>query len=204
MKRFKLNYKKEIIGTLVILFAILLYSYWNYLISLARSRDIQRRDDITAVMQSLERFYNDYDRYPLASDNGEIVACLPEDWERADMKKLLGGRPLENREKMFQAFGPCKWGDSVFEDFSAEGKEEYLSRVPVDMKESEGWSYVYQSTGDHYQLLGSYEGSSLPEYSEEIIKRNIKCGEKICNFGKASRGTPLDMSLKEYENKLTR
>ncbi len=196
------EYKKEIVGLVIILIGIYFYSYWNYLVSLEKARDIQRRNDLTAVQSALEAFYNDFDRYPLASDEGEIIACLPEGWEREDMKYLLAGRPLENREKMFQTFAPCIWGESVFEDFTVEGKEPYLSHVPQDMESSKGRSYRYFSTGDHYQIFGSFEGKSVLDYSTKIEQRNISCGSDICNFGKASRGTPLDMSLKEYENKL--
>jgi hypothetical protein len=195
--------KSEIVGLFVILLLIFLFSYYNFLQSLMKGRDVQRRNDLSAVAEALEKFYSDYDRYPMASDNGEIIACLPDGWKREDMKKLLGGRPIENREKMFAKFAPCKWGASVFEDYSAEGKDAYLSFVPIDTKTKEGWSYVYKSTGKHYQLYGSYEGKSMLDYSAKIVTKKYLCGSRICNFGKASRGTPLDMSLKEYENKLT-
>jgi len=46
------------------------------------------------------------------------------------------------------------------------------------------------------------ESADEDEYNIEIANRFISCGLQICNFGKSSPNTPLDKSLKEYENEL--
>jgi hypothetical protein len=42
----------------------------------------------------------------------------------------------------------------------------------------------------------------MPEYDPKIVARGVSCGKVICNFGKASRGTPLDRSLEQFEKEL--
>ena len=109
---------------------------------------------------------------------------------------------MVNKLKIFPRLTGCAWGDSSLTDASDNSKEPYLSIIPRDAKVSEGYSYVYFSTGRHFQMLGAYEGNGLPEYDPEIVARGLACGVKICNFGKASRGTPLDRSLEEFEKEL--
>ena len=196
--------RKEIIGILAILLFILSLSYLNFLNSLRRSRDIQRRDDLTALAQGLERFYNDDDFgiYPPSSADNKIVACIPEGTSYEEIKEIVGNRPKENKKKIFAALTGCPWGDSALTDASDDSKEPYLSVIPRDSKASDGYSYVYFATASHFQIYGAYEGTGMPEYDPEIVSRGIFCGVKICNFGKASRGTPLDRSLEEFERQL--
>jgi len=37
---------------------------------------------------------------------------------------------------------------------------------------------------------------------QKIVKRNISCGVKVCNYGRSYSTTPLDKSLEEYENEI--
>ncbi len=196
--------KKEIVGIVTILLFIFSLSYLNFLNSLRRSRDIQRRDDLTALAQGLEKFYDDDDFgiYPPASSDNKIVACIPEGTSYEQIKEVVGNRPKENKKKIFPLLTGCAWGDSSLSDPADTSKEPYLSIIPKDFKASEGASYVYFSTGRHFQIYAAYEGKSMPEYDPGIIARGISCGTKICNFGKASRGTPLDRSLEEFEKEL--
>jgi len=196
--------KKEILGVVVILLFVVGLSYINFLNSLRRSRDLQRRDDLTALAQGLERFYNDEDFgiYPPASPDNKIVACIPDGTSYEDIKEVVGNRPKENKIKIFPLLTGCPWGDSSLSDPSDSSKEPYLSIVPKDSKASEGYSYVYFATARHFQILGAYEGKGMPEYDSKIVARGISCGSRICSFGKASRGTPLDRSLEEFEKEL--
>ena len=196
--------KKEILGIALILLFVVGLSYLNFLNSLRRSRDLQRRDDLTALAQGLERFYNDEDfgLYPPASADNKIVACIPEGTTYEEIKEIVGGRPKLNKLKIFPRLTGCPWGDSSLTDASDNSKEPYLSIIPRDSKASEGASYVYFATARHFQILGAYEGKAMPEYDPKIVARGISCGEVVCNFGKASRGTPLDRSLEEFEKEL--
>lgn len=194
--------KKESIGIVLVLLFIFTLSTYNYFLSLRRARDVQRRDDLTALSEALERYFNDFDRYPLSTPDGRIIACLPEGWTFEDMKKVLGGRPILNRDKMFAKMVPCEWGKDALADISDNSRAIYLTIIPKDSRSANGYSYRYTSTGKHFQLYGVFEGKSNQEYSYAIAGKKIACGNKTCNFGKASRGTPLDKSLGEYENEL--
>jgi type II secretory pathway pseudopilin PulG len=194
--------KRESLGIILILLFIFSLSTYNYFLSLRRARDTQRRDDLTALAGALESYYNDFDRYPLSTSDGKLIACLPEGWTSEDMKDLLGGQPIKYRDRMFANLAPCKWGKSSLADVSDDSKELYLSIIPHDSRASDGFSYQYFSTGKHFQIYGAFEGKSNLEYSEAVVNMNISCGVKTCNFGKASRGTPLDKILNEYENEL--
>jgi len=196
------RYKKEITGFVLILLFIFGFSAYNFTLSLRRARDVQRRDDLTALVDALERYFNDFDRYPASTSDGKLIACLPKGWTFEDMKKILGGRPVQNRAKMFAQMAPCEWGTSSLSDVSDNSRPIYLTVIPQDPRALEGASYRYFSTGQHFQLLASFEGKDNSEYSQKILARKILCGNKICNFGKASRGTPLDVLLEEYEKGL--
>jgi hypothetical protein len=196
--------RKETFGIVLILAFIFFLSYFNFLNSLMRSRDLQRRDDLTALAQALDKFYSDEDFgiYPPASADKKIVACIPEGTTYEQIKEVVGNRPKENKKKIFPLLTGCAWGDSSLTDPSDNTREQYLSVIPRDSKSSEGYSYIYFSTGKHFQVYGAYEGRGMPEYDAKIVARGLSCGNKICNFGKASRGTPLDISLEEFEEKL--
>jgi hypothetical protein len=202
MKKFKFFSKSEFFGILIILSAIVALSVYNFNLSLRRARDIQRRDDLTALAGALEAFYDDFGMYPPADADGKIVACLPAGTTSEEVKKIIGNRPEENRKKIFPYLTGCVWGETSLADVSDASLTPYLSVIPRDSQQDAGARYLYFSTGRHFQLLGAYEGKNMPEYSPAIIARNIGCGVRTCNFGKASRGTPLDKSLEEFETQL--
>ena len=63
--------------------------------------------------------------------------------------------------------------------------------------------FRYISNGNYYQILGFLEVTEAgSEYDPQVVARNIKCGDKICNTGRASFRTPLDISIDEYQNKI--
>ncbi len=202
MKKIIFFNKRESFGIVLILLFIFSFSTYNYFLSLRRARDIQRRDDLTALSEALGRYYNDFDRYPLSTPDGRLIACLPEGWTFEDMKVVLGGQPVKNRDKMFAKMEPCEWGKDALADISDNSREIYLTVIPRDSRSDDGFSYRYSSTGKHFQLYGAFEGKANVEYSQAVVNKNITCGNQTCNFGKASRGTPLDKSLGQYENEL--
>lgn len=79
---------------------------------------------------------------------------------------------------------------------------EFLPAVPQDPQTGEGLKYVYISNSRRFQIYASLEDKNQDEYSQTIEKRNISCGVKICNFGRAYGKTPLDVSLEEYEQRI--
>lgn len=89
----------------------------------------------------------------------------------------------------------------VFPD-KIEPLSEFLKAVPRDPQAGQGLVYVYISNGRRYQILAALEDKNQDEYDQRIEQRNISCGTRICNFGRAYGKTPLDVSLEEYEKSL--
>lgn len=97
-----------------------------------RARDTQRKSDLRQVAESLEIFYNDYQRYP-GSNGGQIVAC-PFDSEPND----------------------CAWGGAnAFQD---DRGTVYFRELPSDPR---GGTYFYRTINSNqaYQLYAHLENS---------------------------------------------
>lgn len=176
---------------------ILVAGFFNFKKSLARSRDYQRIRDVGDVVSALEVYHEDFGFYPPSTDDGKIVAC-----EKEDAKKLseLIGVPLD--EALKQVFSECQWGQDSLKDLSDDTYPPYLDKLPIDPQSKNGVSYYYVSTVDHFQLFASLELSDNEQYKTDVLQRNLKCGSRVCNFGKSLYPTPLDVSLEEYEQTL--
>src|SRR5258708_7887717 len=78
-----------------------------------------------------------------------------------------------------------------------------IKNLPKDPGTPQGFSYLYLTDGKFFQLYASLEGKTdEAEYNPKINALNLKCGNFICNFGKASGSVPLDKSIEVYENEL--
>jgi len=78
-----------------------------------------------------------------------------------------------------------------------------LKNSPKDPSTPQGYSYLYLTDGKFYQLYASLEGGTDEnQYMPNVAALGLKCGQFICNFGRASSNTPLDKTLQEYENEL--
>jgi hypothetical protein len=188
--------KSDLVGVLVILLLLVGVSYYNFLVSYAKARDNQRRDDITAVARGLEKMYSDFGIYP-PSDGGRIVACIPEGVTTEDIKKIVAGRPELNKTKIFAKLEGCRWGEDILADASDPSITPYVSILPTDPQGQAGVSYYYLSNGHDFQLYASFERKSQVQYSLEIVAQGVPCGVRLCNFGKSSPGTTLDKPLEE-------
>lgn len=161
--------KDEIRSVVAIFVFLIIICVPNFSLSIKRSRDTQRQDALGNITDFLKDFRDQNSYYPLASEDGRIVACNPQ------------------TEGESTVYFPCEWG----KDFAA------------DPQADKGITFKYFSNGTYYQILGYLEvtdGGS--EYQKDIYDRQIKCGSKICNTGRASFRTPLDVSIDEYQNKL--
>lgn len=176
------NFSKSELKAILIIFAFLVViSTPNFIVSLRRARDAQRKADIGSIQDALYRYQADFGTFPL-SINGKIAACEP-----VSFKEVSGIKT--------PVFSPCEWGKSSLADLSDSSYPPYLKIIP-------NGSYYYFSNGSRFQIYGALEGKDEDEYDESIIKRGIYCGEKICNFGKSSGRTPLNMPIEEYENSI--
>jgi len=170
--------KNEFLVVSAIILSLVAVSLINLKISLRKSRDAQRKNDIRSIYDSLNVYKEDFGLFPLSSTDGKIIACESGKFDKEGKPILL----------------PCEWGK--------DGIPPYLNLLPIDPKWSEGYSYYYVSTGYHYQVYASLESDKEDEFDPAILARNLPCGTKICNFGRSDGRAPLDKTLKEYENEL--
>lgn len=180
--------KSEIRGILIIFAFLIAISIPNFIVSLRRARDAQRKADIGSIQDALFRYQADFGTFPI-SINGKIAACEP-----VSYKEVMGIKT--------PVFSPCVFGKSSLADLSDSSYPPYLKVIPNDPDASKGYSYYYFSSASRFQIYGSLEGKDEDEYDESIVKRGVPCGSKICNFGKGSGQTPLNISIEEYETKL--
>ncbi len=166
--------KQESLAVVVILSVLFLVSYFNFAKALIRSRDLQRKNDIGEITKGLEEFRTDFASYPQSSKEGRINTCN----------------------------GGCAWGIDPLRDINDLSYPPYMKVIPLDPRTGDGFSYLYFSNGRRFQIYATLEDTSDPEYDPKIVALNLKCGTKICNFGRSSPETPLDKSIEEYENEL--
>lgn len=134
--------------------------------SYAKSRDLQRKNDLGSVMKMLEDFKDDIGYYPASNDKGQIIGCdgvmsLTKEW----------------------FFKPCQWNDNPI-------NSPYFNKLPIEPKSREGGGYLYISNGKHYQLFAKLERDRDKENRSEITARKLKCGDFVCSIGR----TDLDIN----------
>lgn len=174
--------KRELLSVVAILGVIMTITYSNLQLSLRRSRDIQRGQDLWRIHDALVKYHKDQSSFP-PSHEGKIVACF-------------GG---VDENDVPQAV-PCDWHQDPLPNIFT--GETYLEHLPTDPKHNEGARYYYISNGRYFQIYGALEGEDEDEYNPSVVARNIMCGNEVCNFGRAFGQTPLDKSIEEYENEL--
>lgn len=195
--------KNEFIAVLSILAAVIIVSLINFKFALRRARDTQRRDDLGAIYNAVEKYQLEFGFFPLSSEDGKIKACKPDNYNQiiAELSLL----PKFDLETYLSQLKECEWGRDAISDISDELQPPYLKNIPVDPKSDENISYFYISNSRRFQIYAYLEGEEDEVgYNKGIVSRNIPCGEKICNFGRAYANTPLDKSLEEYENEILR
>lgn len=168
--------KQERTGLLIILTVLFVVTGLNLRISIRRARDAQRKNDLGSIHDTLLKHQAQYGLFPFATDDGRIIGCHPTQDEKGVIK-----------------FEPCNWHADSF------GQMQVLNGDPHSRQSV---AYFYISNGKRFQIFAALEGADEPEYDPVILKRNIKCGVKTCNFGRAPGRTPLDKTLEEYENEL--
>jgi len=170
--------KPELISLAVIFIILIAVSWPNFSLSLRRSRDQIRRDDIGNIQAAIDVYFGDYGVFPASTSDGKMVVCKgPE----TDQIRLV----------------PCNWGQDTWINLTPGVNKVYLKVLPGDPKLNQGTSYAYFSDGSRYQLFGSMEGIDEPSYDAKLAARGVKCGNKICNIGRANN-VPLYITVEEY------
>jgi len=176
-------FTKEELWMLAVIFLVLIgITVPNFAVSIKRGRDTTRKNDFGSMVNLLNGYQAVNGTFPLSSSDGRIMACL-----------ALGEEPeLDPEGKSIINFVPCEWGSQT----------PYLGALPDDPQTRLGLKYFYVSNGSRYQIYAALEDKNQDEYDEKIVKRNISCGVKVCNYGRSYSTTPLDKSLEEYENEI--
>lgn len=159
MKPFTRSELKVLILILGVLFLVIIF---NLNISLRRGRDSIRKNDLSAMQNALDTYYQKYRIYPISTVDGKIVGCFRDEI----VQDKLTGYPLNPIA--------CQWGESKFES---------INTLVRDPKYQDGASYFYVSDGVGYELYISLEGKDEAEYQIATASKNLQCGTKICNYG---------------------
>lgn len=177
--------KSEIISLVIIFSILIVISVPNFILSLKRSRDQVRRDDMGALVHALDVYSADFRGFPVSSPDGLIMDCLKP-----------GDVPVKDDKGMWVVnLVPCQWGKDAFADL-VNGKV-YISILPRDPDYQKGSKYLYFSDGNRYQIYATMEGMDEAEVDPKIIALGLSCGNKICNIGR-SYNVPTDISIEEY------
>jgi len=191
--------KKEVSGIGIILSVILFLTAVNLRISLRKSRDAQRRSDISAISDALDKYQKDFGFFPPSTPDGKILACKGEYFGNIPENIPEG----EKRNYFFKTLRGCNWGEDGLRDVNDDTLVPYLKTISNDPKADSGYSYLYMSDTNRYQLYAYLEGGSGEiGFRTGIVARDLPCGANICNFGKAYGDTPLEKSIEEYENEI--
>ncbi len=198
MKRFN---KFEILSIVFILLLIGAATYPNMRIAVRRARDVQRREDLGRIIDALAVYHQQFSFYP-PSDNGNLKACKGQNYDNVISK--LNSLQKFDKALFLSGLAECLWGKDSFRNVTSTGQEAYLSTMPQDPSTKSGMQYLYLSDSNFFQIYSYLEGEKEEAgYDADIVRRGLQCGSKICNFGKGSPGTPLDISIEEYEKELT-
>ena len=170
LKRFS---KSEIISLALIFIILIGVSLPNFIVSLRRARDQVRRDDLGALVHSLDEYYAELGAFPPSSPDGKIMDCLKP-----------GDSPYQDKKGRW-IFSPisCEWGKDAFMNLIS-GKA-YMTILPREPHWEEGASYRYISDGERYQLFAAMEGKNEAEVDPKILAKNLSCGNKICSVGRS-------------------
>ena len=193
--------KNELKAVLTILLLIFVASINNFRIAERRARDNQRRGDLGNIYNALYKYQKDFGRFPYSSREGKIKACKPDNFDELVQGSYEGEKFLI--ETYLEGLKECEWGLDSLQDVSDDHYSPYISRLPRDPRYENNLAYFYLSNGRKFQIYAYLEGGEEEiGFSSGIVNRNLSCGNKICNFGRAYGEVPLDKSIEEYENEL--
>ncbi len=169
------KFSKEETTALIIIFAVLVgISAPNFIKSLMRGRDQNRKDDMAIVQTALSTYVGDFGEFPKSTADGKILAC-----KRPDDKVTL-----DKNGRLVVDLIPCEWGKDKFYDLTPGSTKVYAQILPNDPHAKDGVTYFYSSDGSRYQLFSSLESKDDVEYDKKILSKNLNCGSKVCNLGR--------------------
>lgn len=173
----------KVIG--VILLFTLAANLWGFWTSTKRQRDIWRVLDIGKLESGLKNYFSDYGNYPLATDDGRLIACRNDNTGLKishDEYLVLPGY----KKPQLEGLVACEWGKDGLVDVLDPGYPAYLDPLPSDTLTGKGWQYRYVSDGKTFTIYARLEFRSTEGYDRKVLKRKVKCGRVVCNFARSS------------------
>jgi len=138
-----------------------------------KSRDSNRKSDLSAISKALELYYNDLGEYP-DHDNGSIVGC--------------GDSTTP---------ATCTWGDTFQNPTTG---EVYMITLPDDSNST--YDYYYESftvsgINTSYQLYARLENTRDIAVGKDVddapqVYGTLLCGTLGCNYGVSSSNITLE------------
>lgn len=173
-------FTKTEIKSLIVIFLILVGISWpNFSLSLRRSRDQIRRDDMGNIQAAIDSYYSDYGIFPASTEDGRMVVCKGA--EKNGIIEII----------------PCEWGRDTWVNLTPGVSKEYMRVLPGDPSAKKGFRYLYFSDGSRYQLFASMEGPDEPSYDQKLADRKVMCGNSVCNIGRVNN-VPMYITIEEY------
>ena len=156
----------ELVVAMMIIAVLSTAGISNYISSLKKGRDAQRKADLAQLQRSLEAYANDNKgAYPVSDASGNILGC-----------------PTDTA-------GVCDWGSGSFRDTNG---AIYMNKLIKDPTTSQNYFYVSGGEGN-YQIYSRLENSKDLCFtnSTDMCKSNgfvnTVCGQGLlCNYGVAS------------------
>jgi type II secretory pathway pseudopilin PulG len=187
--------KEELLAVFVIFAVLVGVSVPNFALSLKRSRDQIRKDDLGQIKTFVNEYRSDFGSYPLSTEDGRFIACLA---PGTTVK-------VDTYGKLIADLIPCEWGKDAIVDLTPGSTKVYSQKLPQDPHSADGVSYLYLSDGRRYQLFSSLEAIDDVEYDESVLSRGLACGTRLCNLGRGYGCEPtktLTQCEEEYLKRL--
>ncbi len=191
--------KQETITVSLIFLVVFTVTFLNMQTSLRRARDAQRKGDLGDISNALEKFRNELGFFPLA-ENGKIKMCKASNFN--EILEKVKSKEVFDTELFYQGLRGCEWGKDGLYDVLDDSVPAYMKTLPSDPKTPKGINYIYLGNSNRFQLYTYLEGENEESgYDNRIVDRQLKCGNKICSFGKAY-SVPMERDINDYEKEL--
>lgn len=149
----------ELLVVVAILLILATVGFSNFIFSIKKSHDAQRKSDLSTIAKGLEAFANDFGGYPDDDGNGGMVAC---DYNGTGLTVCNAGSPLA----------------AYVGTFPNGAVATYLSTIPSDPVSTQ--LYYYDKTTTGFNLYAALENTSDPSYKSGL---SVSCGTGVtCNY----------------------
>lgn len=133
----------------------------NFMFSLKKSHDAQRKSDLATIAKGIEAFTNDFGTYPSGDAAGKMIAC------QYGMGSLTA----------------CGWGSPLAAYYNG-AVQTYLAKIPTDPVA--GQNYYYEKSAAGFNLYAALENTADPYYKTGLTQScgtGVTCSYQITESG---------------------